>query len=92
MRRNGVTTERSGGKEKKRTRRRRAALRKLYASGLGADTVSLLPVQKGNDGAAVEQDRLHFPKPRRCLLFEPRSDIPDENFPRPIMPRFFFRR
>jgi len=61
--------------------------------GLGADTVSLLAaVQKGNDDAGVEQDGFHFPKPRRCFLFEPRSGIPDENFPSPIMPRFFFRR
>lgn len=53
---------------------------------------TFVAVQKGNDDAGVEQDRFHLPKPRKCFLFEPRSGIPDENLPRPIMPRFFFLR
>jgi hypothetical protein len=61
--------------------------------GRGAYAMStFVAVQKGNNNASVEQNRFHLPKPRKCFLFEPRSGIPDENLPRPIMPRFFFLR
>jgi hypothetical protein len=48
----------------------------------------LAAVQQGNNETCVEQDRLHRPKFRRCFLFDPRSDTPDLNLPRPMTPAF----
>src|SRR5271155_2988436 len=49
------------------------------------------PVQQRHDDSGIEQYRFHFPKPSKCLLFEPKSETPDENCPSPITPRRFFR-
>jgi hypothetical protein len=49
----------------------------------------LATIQQRDDHASVQQHWLHRPKPFRCLLFEPRSEIPESNFPKPITLCFF---
>src|SRR5277367_820014 len=61
-------------------------------NGLNAVEVTLFAaVQQRHDYASVKQNRFHFPKPRRCFLFDPRSEMPEENFPSPMILRFFLR-
>src|SRR2546429_7927519 len=50
----------------------------------------LAAVQQCHNHARVDQNRLHRPKSCRCRLFEPRSAVPEQNFPSPITRCFFF--
>src|SRR5207249_12335787 len=63
------------------------------ADCLGTCLVKLLtPVQKRHDDPGIEQYRLHLPKSRKCFLFEPRSETPEQNLPKPMTPRLFLRK
>lgn len=63
------------------------------ANGRSACVVILLAaIKQRHDDAGIEEYRLQRPKLRRCFLSEPRSGRPEQNFPRPMTPRFFFRK
>src|SRR2546426_2453603 len=48
----------------------------------------LAAVEQRDDAAGIEQNWLHRrPKPRRCALFDPRSDFPEANLPSPTILR-----
>ena len=45
----------------------------------------LASIQKGDNNSGVEEDRLHWPNPRRFFLLEPRSGMPEAYRPRPTI-------
>jgi hypothetical protein len=61
-------------------------------SGHGSLMRGLSPIQQSYDCAGVEQYGFDRPYPSRCFLFVARSPIPESNFPRPMIARFFLRR
>ena len=64
--------------------RRSRFLHSIRASMVG----SLATIQERHNHARIQQGSLQRPKPFRCFLLEPRSEIPEENLPSPAISRF----
>jgi hypothetical protein len=50
-----------------------------------------LPERSFDSAAYTDLALNHRPKSRRCFVFDPRLHTPEQNFPRPMMPRLFRR-